>query len=46
VADVLDETGFELVVPDEVAVSRVPSAAELDLIRLFDLDETRDREVA
>ena len=45
VADVLAETGFELVVPDDVAVSRVPSAAELDLIRRLDPDGTRVREV-
>jgi acyl CoA:acetate/3-ketoacid CoA transferase beta subunit len=45
VADVLAETGFELVVPDDVAVSRVPSAAELDLIRRLDPDGARDKEV-
>jgi acyl CoA:acetate/3-ketoacid CoA transferase beta subunit len=44
-ADVLNETGFELVVPDDVAVSRAPSAAELDLIRRLDPDETRAKEV-
>jgi acyl CoA:acetate/3-ketoacid CoA transferase beta subunit len=44
-ADVLNETGFELVVPDDVAVSRAPSAAELDLIRRLDPDRTRDKEV-
>ena len=45
VAEVLTETGFDLVVPDEVAVSRVPSAAELDLIRRLDPDRARDQEV-
>jgi acyl CoA:acetate/3-ketoacid CoA transferase beta subunit len=45
VADVLDATGFALVVPDDVAVSRVPSAAELDLIRLLDPDGRREQEV-
>jgi len=44
-ADVLNETGFELVVPDDVAVSRVPSAAELDLIGRLDPDRTREGEV-
>jgi acyl CoA:acetate/3-ketoacid CoA transferase beta subunit len=45
VADVLDETGFDLVVPEDVAVSRVPSAAELALIRLLDRDGSRDKEI-
>ena len=45
VADVLDETGFDLVVPEDVAVSRVPSAAELALIRLLDRDGSRKKEV-
>jgi acyl CoA:acetate/3-ketoacid CoA transferase beta subunit len=45
VSHVLDETGFELVVPDEVAVSRVPSAAELELIRRLDPDGKRDQEI-
>ena len=45
VADVLEATGFALVVPDDVAVSRVPSAAELDLIRLLDPDGRREQEV-
>jgi acyl CoA:acetate/3-ketoacid CoA transferase beta subunit len=45
VSDVLDETGFELVVPDDVAVSRVPSAAELELIRRLDPDGKRHQEL-
>jgi acyl CoA:acetate/3-ketoacid CoA transferase beta subunit len=45
VSDVLEQTGFELVVPADVAVSRLPSAAELDLIRRLDPDGTRDKEV-
>ena len=45
VAEVLDETGFDLVVPEDVAVSRVPSAAELALIRLLDRDGARDKEI-
>ena len=45
VSDVLKETGFELVVPADVAESRLPSAAELDLIRGLDPDGTRDKEV-
>jgi acyl CoA:acetate/3-ketoacid CoA transferase beta subunit len=44
-ADVLNETGFNLVVPDDVAVSRMPSAAELDLIGRLDPDRTRESEV-
>jgi len=45
VSDVLEQTGFELAVPADVAVSRLPSAAELDLIRRLDPDGTRDKEV-
>ena len=45
VTDVLAAIGFELVVPDDVPTSRVPSTAELDLIRRLDPDETRDKEV-
>ncbi|MGD0700627.1 MAG: CoA-transferase [Trebonia sp.] len=45
VADVLEETDFELVVPDDVAVSRLPSAAELALIGRLDPERKRDREV-
>ena len=45
VAEVLDETGFDLVVPDDVVMSRLPAAAELDLIRRLDPDGTRDREM-
>jgi acyl CoA:acetate/3-ketoacid CoA transferase beta subunit len=45
VSDVVKETGFELVVPDDVTVSRVPSPAELELIRRLDPDAKRDREV-
>src|ERR1700722_14226255 len=45
VSDVLEQTGFELVVPADVAVSRLPSAAELDLIRRLDPDGTRGKEV-
>jgi len=45
VSDVLKETGFELVVPADVAETRTPSAAELDLIRRLDPDGKRDREV-
>jgi acyl CoA:acetate/3-ketoacid CoA transferase beta subunit len=44
-ADVLEATGFELVVPDDVAVTRVPSAAELGLIGRLDPDGERDNEV-
>jgi acyl CoA:acetate/3-ketoacid CoA transferase beta subunit len=44
-ADVVKETGFELIVADDVAVTRVPSAAELDLIRRLDPDGGRNSEV-
>ena len=43
---VLKETGFELVVPADVAETRPPSAAELDLIRRLDPDGKRDKEVS
>jgi acyl CoA:acetate/3-ketoacid CoA transferase beta subunit len=45
-ADVLKATGFELVVPADLAVTRGPSAAELDVIRRLDPDGKRDKEVA
>jgi acyl CoA:acetate/3-ketoacid CoA transferase beta subunit len=45
VADVAAETGFALSVPEDVPVTRVPSAAELELIGLLDPDRTREREV-
>jgi acyl CoA:acetate/3-ketoacid CoA transferase beta subunit len=45
VADVVKETSFELVVPDDVPVTREPSAAELDLIRQLDPPGQRDKEV-
>jgi acyl CoA:acetate/3-ketoacid CoA transferase beta subunit len=45
VADVVRETSFELVVPEDVGVTREPSAAELELIRQLDPGGTRDREV-
>jgi acyl CoA:acetate/3-ketoacid CoA transferase beta subunit len=46
VADVLAATGFPLAVPDEVPVTRAPTAAELDLIRTrLDPDGARDREI-
>jgi hypothetical protein len=47
VADVLAATGFPLVVPDQVPVTRLPTAAELDLIRTrLDPGGERDRELA
>jgi len=47
VADVLAATGFPLAVPDQVPVTRAPTAAELDLIRTrLDPGGARDREVA
>ncbi|HMD92047.1 MAG TPA: CoA-transferase, partial [Trebonia sp.] len=45
VADVVNETSFELVVPDDVAVTREPAAAELEFIRQLDPGGTRDKEV-
>jgi len=47
VADVLAATGFPLAVPDQVPVTRMPTAAELHLIRTrLDPAGTRDRELA
>jgi acyl CoA:acetate/3-ketoacid CoA transferase beta subunit len=45
VADVLAQTGFDLVVPDEVPVSAVPSARELEIIGQNDSDGRRHQEV-
>ena len=46
VGDVLAATGFPLVIPDEVPVTRPPTAAELDLIRTrLDPGGTREREL-
>ena len=47
VADVLVATGFPLAVPDQVPVTRAPTAAELELIRTrLDPEGARDRELA
>jgi acyl CoA:acetate/3-ketoacid CoA transferase beta subunit len=46
VADVVEATGFELVVPDEVEETRLPTPEELDLIRtVLDPRGLRDREI-
>jgi acyl CoA:acetate/3-ketoacid CoA transferase beta subunit len=46
VADVRAATGFPLAVPDQVPVTRLPTPAELDLIRTrLDPDRARDREL-
>jgi hypothetical protein len=46
VGDVVAATGFPLVIPDEVPVTRPPTAAELDLIRTrLDPGGTREREI-
>ncbi len=46
VTDVLEATGFPLVIPDDMAVTRRPTAAELALVRdHLDPDGRRDREV-
>jgi acyl CoA:acetate/3-ketoacid CoA transferase beta subunit len=47
VSDVVAATGFPLAVPDEVAVTRAPTPAELALIRdRLDPDGRRERELA
>jgi len=44
--EVQDATGFELVIPDQVAASRLPTDEELDLIRrVIDPTALREREV-
>jgi hypothetical protein len=46
-SEVVDATGFALAVPDEVPVTRPPTAAELNLIRgELDPSGLREREVA
>ncbi len=46
VTEVIEATGFPLVLPDDVAVTRRPAAAELALLRdRLDPDGRRDREV-
>jgi acyl CoA:acetate/3-ketoacid CoA transferase beta subunit len=46
-SEVVDATGFALAVPDQVPVTRLPTAAELDLIRgELDPSGLRDRELA
>jgi acyl CoA:acetate/3-ketoacid CoA transferase beta subunit len=46
VGDVLASTGFPLVIPDEVPVTRPPTATELDLIRTrLDPGGTREQEL-
>jgi acyl CoA:acetate/3-ketoacid CoA transferase beta subunit len=46
VGDVVAATGFPLVIPDEVPVTRPPTAGELDLIRTrLDPGGTREREL-
>ena len=46
VGDVLAATGFPLVIPDQVPVTRTPTAAELDLIRIrLDPGGAREREI-
>ena len=45
VADVLAQTGCDLVVPDEVAVSPVPSARELEIISQNDSEGRRHLEI-
>ena len=46
VSDVVAATGFPLVIPDEVPVTRLPTAEELELIRTrLDPGGTREREL-
>ncbi len=46
VDSVVEATGFDLVVPDDVPDTRLPTPTELDLIRnVLDPGNTRDREV-
>ena len=46
VDDVVEATGFDLAIPDDVPESRVPTPEELALIRdVIDPDATREREV-
>lgn len=46
VDDVVAATGFELVVPDDVPETRLPTVEELDLLRtVLDPRGLRDREV-
>jgi acyl CoA:acetate/3-ketoacid CoA transferase beta subunit len=45
VGEVVAATGFPLAIPDEVPVSRRPTTAELDLIRLFDPGRKREAEL-
>ena len=46
VEEVAEATGFDLVVPDEVPESRLPTADELELIReVIDAEGLRERDV-
>ncbi len=46
VADIVEATGFGIIVPDDVPESRVPTADEVDAIGRIDPDGLRYREVA
>jgi acyl CoA:acetate/3-ketoacid CoA transferase beta subunit len=46
VDEVIAATGFELVIPDDVPDTRLPTAEELDLVRnVLDPKSSRDREI-
>jgi hypothetical protein len=46
VSEVVEATGFELVIPDDVATTRLPEADELELIReVLDPKRLRDKEL-
>ena len=44
-AEVVEATGFELVVPDDVPVTRLPSLDELEQIQRLDPRGLRNKEV-
>jgi acyl CoA:acetate/3-ketoacid CoA transferase beta subunit len=46
VSEVVEATGFEIVIPDDVPTTRLPDADELELIReVLDPDRLRDKEL-
>ena len=45
IEEIIHLTGFELVIPDEIPISRIPTEAELALIEFFDPHGSRFKEV-
>jgi acyl CoA:acetate/3-ketoacid CoA transferase beta subunit len=46
VSEVVEATGFDLVIPDAVATTRLPEAEELEIIReVLDPTRLRDKEL-